>query len=232
MRQIIALGGGGFGSSLENLRLDEYLLSLCAASKPKVCFIPTASGDSLDYIAKFEAAYGSLGAETSVFQLFRSQTWTGAPEEMLLDQDLIFVGGGSTMNMMLLWQSWGIDTILRKAYDQGTILAGISAGANIWFEQCTTDSLGPGIQVMSCLGWLPGSFTPHYDSEPERKPLLRQMLREQTIAPGYAATDGAAVHFINEEFHKVVIDREGALAFEVDREGETKLDIHAHSNLG
>ena len=225
MRQIIALGGGGFGSSLENLNLDEYLLSLCAASRPKVCFIPTASGDSLDYIAKFESAYQSLNAQTSVFQLFRSQTWTGTPEEMLLDQDLIFVGGGSTMNMMLLWQAWGIDTILRKAYDQGTILAGISAGANIWFEQCTTDSLGPGIQVMPCLGWLPGSFTPHYDSEPERKPLLCQMLREQTIAPGYAATDGAAVHFINEEFHKVVTDRERAGAFEVDREGETPLEF-------
>ncbi len=225
MRQIIALGGGGFGSSLENLKLDEYLLSLCAASRPKVCFIPTASGDSLDYIAKFESAYQSLNAQTGVFQLFRSQTWTGTPEEMLLDQDLIFVGGGSTMNMMLLWQAWGIDAILRKAYDQGTILAGISAGANIWFEQCTTDSLGPGIQVMSCLGWLPGSFTPHYDSEPERKPLLRQMLREQTIAPGYAATDGAAVHFIDEEFHKVVTDRERAGAFDVDREGETPLEF-------
>jgi peptidase E len=144
---------------------------------------------------------------------------------MLLDHDIILVGGGSTMNMMLLWQAWGIDTILRKAYDQCTILAGISAGANIWFEQCTTDSLGPGIQVMPCLGWLPGSFTPHYDSEPERKPLLRQMLREQTIAPGYAATDGAAVHFINEEFHRVVTDRESAKAFEVDREGETPLEF-------
>lgn len=227
MRQIIALGGGGFGSSLENLRLDEYLLSLCAASRPKVCFIPTASGDSLEYIAKFETAYQSLGAQTSVFQLFRSQTWAGTPEEMLLDQDLIFVGGGSTMNMMLLWQAWGIDEILRKAYDQGTILAGISAGANIWFEQCTTDSLGPGIQVMPCLGWLPGSFTPHYDSEPERKPLLRQMLREQTIAPGYAATDGAAVHFINEELHKVVTDRDRAGAFDVDRDGETALVLTA-----
>lgn len=223
MRQIIALGGGGFGSSLENLKLDEYLLSLCAAAKPKVCFIPTASGDSLDYIAKFETAYQSLNAQTSVFQLFRSQTWTGTPEEMLLDQDLIFVGGGSTMNMMLLWQAWGIDEILHKAYNQGTILAGISAGANIWFEQCTTDSLGPGIQVMPCLGWLPGSFTPHYDSEPERKPLLRQMLREQTIAPGYAATDGAAVHFVNEEYSRAIIDRDGAKAYEVDREGETLL---------
>lgn len=223
MRQIIALGGGGFGSGLENLKLDEYLLSLCAASAPKVCFIPTASGDSLDYIGRFENAYKSLGAQTRVFQLFRSQTWTGTPEEMLLDQHLIFVGGGSTMNMMLLWQAWGIDTILRKAYEQGTILAGISAGANIWFEQCTTDSLGPGIQVMNCLGWLPGSLTPHYDSEPERKPLLRQMLREQTIAPGYAATDGAAVHFVDEAFHRVITDREGAAAFEVDRDGETKL---------
>ncbi len=223
MRQIIALGGGGFGSGLENLKLDEYLLSLCPASAPKVCFIPTANGDSLDYIGRFEAVYKSLGAQISVFQLFRSQTWTGTPEEMLLDQDLIFVGGGSTMNMMLLWQAWGIDTILRKAYEQGTILAGISAGANIWFEQCTTDSLGPGIQVMNCLGWLPGSFTPHYDSEPERKPLLRQMLREQTIAPGYAATDGAAVHFVDEAFQRVITDREGAAAFEVDRDGDTKL---------
>lgn len=223
MRQIIALGGGGFGSGLENLKLDEYLLSLCAASAPNVCFIPTASGDSLDYIGRFETAYKSCGAQTSVFQLFRSQTWTGTPEEMLLDQDLIFVGGGSTMNMMLLWQAWGIDTILRKAYEQGTILAGISAGANIWFEQCTTDSLGPGIQVMNCLGWVSGSFTPHYDSDPERKPLLRQMLREQTIAPGYAATDGAAVHFVDEAFHRVITDREGAAAFEVDRDGESKL---------
>jgi dipeptidase E len=223
-RQIVALGGGGFSMEPENRHLDEYLLSLSAAVRPRICFVPTASGDSSDYCQKFSDAFTDLNSEPTVFSLFRSQTWTGSPEEMLLDQDIIFVGGGSTANMLILWRAWGIDEILRKAYEEGIILSGISAGANCWFEQCSTDSLGPGTNVLDGLGWLTGSFTPHYDGEAERRSSLRKFIDEGIMTPGYAADDGVAIHFINESLYRVVSSRRNAKGYHVTEEGEFELE--------
>lgn len=224
-RQIVALGGGGFSMERENRLLDSYLLSLAAAARPKICFIPTASGDSKEYCENFMDSFTALKAEPSVFSLFRSQTWTGSPEEMLLDQDILFVGGGSTANLLILWRAWGIDEILRKAYEEGVVLSGISAGANCWFEQCSTDSLGPGNHVLDGLGWLEGSFTPHYDGEVDRRLSLRRFVDDGLMSPGFAADDGVAFHFVNESLYRVVSSRSVAKGYQVTEEAEIELQI-------
>ncbi len=208
----MALGGGGFSMEPENLALDRYVLSLTGKSTPKVCFLPTASADSEDYIAKFVVAYQSLGCETSHLSLFWPHRLDF--EDFMLEQDVIYVGGGNTRNLLVLWRDWGLDTAIRKAYDNGTILTGVSAGGNCWFEEFSTDSMGP-LAPWRGLGWLKGSFCPHYDGEEDRKPSLRRMLDNGELGPGFAADDGAGIHFIDEQLHRCIRSRPHARVYRV-----------------
>lgn len=109
----------------------------------------------------------------------------------MLDKDIFYVGGGNTRSMLALWREWGLDQLLFKAYQAGSILAGISAGANCWFEDCSTDALPGEPQALSCLGYLSGSFCPHYDGESQRRPSYHRMIREGLLREGLAAEDGA-----------------------------------------
>ncbi len=219
MRQIVAIGGGGFSQEPENLALDRYILS--STRGKKVCFIPTASADSQDYIDRFHGAYGSLGCETSHLSLY----WPHRLDfdAFMMEQDVIYVGGGNTRNLVVLWKDWGLDTAIRKAYENGTVLAGISAGANCWFEEFSTDSMGP-LAPWKGLGWLKGSFCPHYDSEADRRPSLKRMLENGEICPGLASEDHTAVHFIDEKLHQCISANPGSKVFRVDTSGETQLD--------
>lgn len=208
MRQIIAMGGGGFSMEPENLALDEYVIRQCGKTMPKICFLAQASGESLEYTLNFYRAFSRLGCRPTHLSLFASP-----PEDargILLAQDVIYVGGGNTKSMLALWEAWGVSAILREAYDRGIVLAGISAGANCWFEQCITDSIAPQPDVLTCLGFLPGSFCPHYDGEAMRRPAFRRLLAEGRVRPGYAADDGAAFHFIDGVLHQVVASRSAA----------------------
>jgi dipeptidase E len=207
-KQIVALGGGGFSDIRDNLALDSYILSLTAKTKPRVCFLPTASGDSETYIQRFYKAFDKLGAATTHLSLFLP-TQTPA-KRMLLAQDVIYVGGGNTRNMLLLWKDWGVDAVLRLAYAQGTILAGTSAGALCWFKEGLTDSNPGGYTALSGLGWIKGSFCPHFDSEPRRRPIFRSMIRLGKLAGGYAVDDGAALHFVDGALSCVVSSRASA----------------------
>ena len=221
MRQILAIGGGGFESELPDLTFDRYALSIARPDARKVCFVPTATGDAPTYIDKFTAAYKSLGCETSVMSLYwPSRLDLGA---FMMEQDVIFVGGGNTRNLLVLWRDWGLDVAIRKAYENGTVLAGVSAGANCWFEEFSTDSMGP-LTPWKGLGWLAGSFCPHYDSEPDRRPSLKRMLEAGEIGPGYGSEENTAVHFIDEQMHRCVATKAGAKVFYVDTDGERALD--------
>ncbi len=221
MRQIVAIGGGGFSMEPENLALDRYILGLVDKPKPKVCFIPTASADSNDYSDRFHLAYQSLGCETSYLSLF----WPHRLDfdEYMLEQDVIYVGGGNTRNLLVLWRDWGLDVAIRKAYENGTVLAGVSAGANCWFEEFSTDSMGP-LAPWKGLGWLKGSFCPHFDGEAERRPSLKRMLENGEIGPGLASEDRTATHFIDEKLHKCITSNEGSQVFRVDIRGEVALE--------
>jgi peptidase E len=214
--QIIAMGGGSFLMEPENPLLDRYILSQSEAERPSICFLPHATDDAQRQTVAFFKAYSKLQAEPTYLSLFAPHT--ADIEGYLLDQDVIYVGGGNTKSMLALWREWGLDQILRQACEDGTVLAGVSAGANCWFEACSTDSLPGELSPLSCLGLLKGSFTPHYDGEVERRPALHRMLEEGLIMGGLAVEDGVAVHFIDGNAGPVVSSRVEARAYCVSLE--------------
>jgi dipeptidase E len=222
--QIVAMGGGGFAMEPENLLLDRYVLSLARTHlKPRVCFIPTASGDSENYIEQFYTAFHQLAAVPSHLSLFRLTI----PDirAFLLEQEVIHVGGGNTSNMLLIWRERGIDTILREAAENGTILCGVSAGSICWFQSGLTDSLAAGAFFpMQCLGWLPGSNCPHYDSEPGRRPSYHGMIEKGLLPSGYAADDGVALQFVGTRLEQIISSRINARAYAVRLSGSQVIE--------
>lgn len=229
-QHIVAMGGGGFSMEPDNLLLDQYVLSLTGKAHPKVCFLPQASAESQQYVVNFYTAFLELKAQPSWFSLFGSVTsdW----RETLLEQDVIYVGGGNTKSMLALWRAWGIDEVLREARNHGTVLAGVSAGAICWFEACVTDSVKP-LGIIDGLGFLKGSACPHYDGEEERRPTLLRMIANGDIIDGIALQDYAAAHYVDGELHKVVTSREQAQAFHViHKDGEAQEIAIASEFLG
>jgi dipeptidase E len=213
MRQIIAMGGGGFSMEPENPALDQYILDQAHQPRPKVCFVPTASGDADRYVLNFYKAFTELECQPSYLSLF--QLPTADLENYVLEKDVLYVGGGNTRSLLTLWHEWGLDHIFRKAYEAGIVLAGISAGANCWFEQCTTDSIPGDLTILACLGFLNGSFSPHYDGEAERRPTLHRLLEAGQILPGYAADNSAAIHFVDEQPARAICSVPAAKAYRV-----------------
>jgi dipeptidase E len=210
----------------ESPLLDDFLLSLCSAPHPKVCFIGTASGDAESYVRRFYQEFGKRRCAPTHFPLF--STPPRAAREHLLDQDLIYVGGGATANMLVLWRLHGLDSILRDAWAAGTVLAGSSAGAICWFEDGVTRSLGSSIGPLGDgLGLLPGTFCPHYGDDEDRTATYRRLVSEG-FKPGIGVADGVAVHFLDTEVEEVVASSHGATAFRIERNGqdfvETPLD--------
>lgn len=216
MKQIIAMGGGGFSMEPDNLALDQYVLKLTFRSVPLVCFLPTASADSESYCLRFLTAFATLKCQPSYMSLFKLPTRD--IEGFLLSKDVIYVGGGNTKSMLALWREWGLDGILRKAWEQGVVLAGLSAGAICWFEQGVTDSIPDALTALPCLGLLAGSCCPHYDGEAERRPEYHRLMAEGLVKSGYGLDDGAAVHFINDTVHTAVSSRPHAQAYYVKHE--------------
>jgi peptidase E len=224
-RHIVAMGGGGFSMEPDNPLLDDFVLGLTGKRRPKVCFIATASGDSPDYVAKFHAAFGKRRGIASHLPLFR-RTETDL-RSFLLDQDVIYVGGGNTANLLAVWRAHGVDAILRRAWANGVVLCGVSAGAICWFTSCCTDSYGPLAALNDGLALLPGSACPHYDSEAQRRPTYHALVRRERLPAGYAADDGAALHFVGRRLAEVVTSRPKAAGYRVEKVGarvvETRL---------
>ncbi|CEG26245.1 peptidase E [Bacillus sp. B-jedd] len=214
MRQIIAMGGGGFSMEPENLLLDKYILEQVKNGLPKVCFVPTASGDQTNYIERFYDAFNTLPCQPSHLSLFEPN-FTDL-EKYVLEHDVIYVGGGNTRNMLVLWKEWGLDKVLKKAYKNGVILAGLSAGSICWFEEGLTDPLNAPLYRLDALGILKGSYCPHYDGENKRKPSYHQLILAGEIKEGFGVDDGAALHFINETLTYSVSSRPKAKGYFVN----------------
>ena len=216
-RHIVAMGGGGFSD--DDPLIDDFILSLPGKDRPRVCFVPTASGDAAAYIERFYAAFTRRPCEPSHLPLF--QPPYPPIGELLLSQDVVYVGGGSTANMLAVWRIHGIDDVLRRAWERGTVLCGVSAGGLCWFEAGVTDSLGPElVPLRDGLGLLAGSFCPHYDGEADRRPVYHRYLRDRRLPPGLAADDGVALHFVGMELAEVVCSRPGAAAYRVGADGD------------
>ena len=214
-RQIVAMGGGGWGMEPLNPRLDRYVLSLTGKRSPRVCFVPTASGDSRDYVRRFYLAFKKHACRPSDLTLFRRDARD--PTKHLLDQDVIYVGGGNTANLLAIWRLHGVDRAMRQAWQQGTVLCGVSAGMICWFECSVTDSFGPLRDLRDGLGLLPGSACPHYDGEAKRRPTFHKLIKKGFPA-GVAADDGAAIHFVGREIFRCVSSRPNAKGYRVGRE--------------
>ncbi|MFP3513102.1 Type 1 glutamine amidotransferase-like domain-containing protein [Peribacillus sp. SIMBA_075] len=220
MRQIIALGGGGFSMEPDNPLLDLYIVKQVMKSKPKICFIPTASGDSDNYISRFYNFFNEQNCKPSHLSLFKPPT--RELDSFILEKDIVYVGGGNTKNLLTLWKEWGLDDILKRAWNQGVILAGVSAGSICWFEEGVTDSFGDGLEPIKCLGFLKGSNCPHYDGEIERRPAYHKLVESNKIQSGIATDDGVAIHYKEQEISKIVSSRPNAKAYRVSFERKVK----------
>jgi peptidase E len=175
--------------------------------------LATASGDSIGYMRDFYRAFAEHDCRPTDLALF--DRTVDDLESFVLAQDVIYVGGGNTANALAVWRVHGLDTLLARAWEQGTVLAGLSAGMICWFEQAATDSFGIGTAAAlhDGLGLLPGSACPHYDGDPARRPAYRALIQDGTLPPGYAADDGAALVFEGTEFVEVVSSRPDAAAY-------------------
>ena len=220
---IVAMGGLSWED--EERRLEDYWLGLAGTERPRVLVVPTAVAESAELTLHI---YERLSPRAAVSQLSFFPWPPSDFRELALGQDAIYVTGGNTANALAIWRVHGVDVALRKAWERGAVLGGWSAGANCWFEDSVTDSYGPRLRELGGgLGFLAGSFCPHFDGEPERRPTYKRLVRGGVLAPGYAADDDAAFHFEGTELREVVSQRESARGYRVTRGGEEPLEARA-----
>jgi len=218
-RHIVGLGGGG-DTTEQTERLYDYVLELVGKERPRLMYVPTAIAEDPEGFVGFHDRFGRRGELTNL----RTFPWPPRDlRELVLSQDAICVSGGNTANMLAIWRVHGIDELFREAWENGVLFWGASAGMICWFEAGVTDSFGPQLEGMDCLGFLPGSACPHYDGEELRRPRYRELV-DGGFAEGIAADDGVALHFAGTELVEVVTCRPGATAYRVTRSGEDALD--------
>ena len=207
-RRILAMGGGGF--TMERTpALDKLVLELTGKAVPKVCFLPTAGGDPRDQVTRFHERFGSWPCEPTILSLFHLGRDRIDPVAHLLTQDAIYVGGGSMRNLLAIWREHGIDEAMRDAWNNGVVIAGLSAGAMCWFEGGLSLS-GGAPEAVPGLGLLPGSLSVHLDGESERLPAYRAAVASGQLGAGYAADDGAALLYAGTALSECVASRPGA----------------------
>ena len=198
---IIAIGGGGFGRNPNHRKIEKYILELTGKENPNVVFFPTASAENQAYIIQFYKCFTKMSCEPSHVTFFQR---TPRLDSIINKADVIYIGGGNTKSMLAVWQEWKLDKLLLKAYNNGKILCGVSAGAICWFEQGITDSWASNLNVMDCLGFLPEMACPHYQEEKDRRPDVHKMLKQGKCGPGWAIDGGAAIHFKNGKYYKSI----------------------------
>jgi dipeptidase E len=207
----ILIAGGGFGEAF-----IRYMASLTGKQRPRLCYLPTASGDSPAGIITWFRNCAPLDVVPFVQESFiASSRQTKSWDEVLLSMDAIVASGGNTLNQQAIWKAQGIDVILRQAWDRGIVLGGASAGSLCWFEEGTTDSRPKELSTVKCLGFLKGSHSPHYDREPGRRPLYQKLIGSGELKPGYACDNDAGIYFEDNEVRRVVSTRAEAKVYYV-----------------
>ena len=200
-KNIVAIGGGGFGRSVKDLRIEEYILGLSNKEKPNICFIPTATGDNDSYKVNYYDVFTKFNCNPTHIDFFKR---TIDLSSHISKQDIIFVGGGNTKSMLAVWKDWGLDVLLRNAYENGTVMSGVSAGAICWFDKGITDSWAYDLAVMDCLGFVKGICCPHYDEEPTRRPFVEKALKEDLIDHCLSVEGNCALHVKNDKPHRAI----------------------------
>ena len=203
----IVIGGGGFGAASSQGLIEQYILDQAGKKRPRICFVPTASGDNAAYVKAFYDQCDALDCDACDLLFFSR---TSDVREVLLSSDIIYVGGGNTMSMLGVFSAWGLDQVLREAHQMGILLSGVSAGMICWFHSGITDSWASNYELMDCLGYLPGCACPHYDTEAQRRPLVHDLIHQHAIKQCVAIEDGAAIHYRGK-------DMAHALSFQKDK---------------
>jgi len=211
-KNIVAIGGGGFGRSLGSLEIEKYIISLINNKRPKICFIPTASGDSNLYKLNFYRAFSKLDCVTSHIDLFSR---TENLEKKVLNQDIIYVGGGNTKSMLAVWKEWNLHNILQNAYEKGIVMSGVSAGAICWFEKGVTDSFANELKIIDCLGIVDGIACPHFDEEKEREPFVNDVIQREIIESCICIEGNCALHIKNDLEYSSIDFGNGKKCFKV-----------------
>jgi peptidase E len=207
----ILIAGGGF-----NRAYIRYMAELTGKKRPRICYLPTASADNVAGSVYFYQQCATLDVEPHVQNSFiESLSQTQGWDEVLLSMDGIVCSGGNTLNQQAIWKAQGIDVVLRAAWDKGVVLGGASAGSLCWFEEGTTDSRPKALSIVKCLGFIPGSHSPHYDAEAGRRPLYHKLIGEGAMKPGYACDNDAGIYFEDTAVKRIVGTRDGAKVYYV-----------------
>ena len=211
-KHIIAIGGGGFGRSNSSYLIEKYILNLSEKNYPKICFLPTATGDDSSYIVRFYSIFTRLNCIPSHIEFFKR---TIDIRNHIMNQDIVFVGGGNTKSMLAVWNDWGMSGLLNNAYNEGIIMSGVSAGAICWFTNGITDSWDKKLKTLPCLDFIKGTCCPHYDEEPERIPYVKKILLNNKISNCIAIEGGSAMHFIDGKPFKNISFKKGKNTYNV-----------------
>lgn len=198
----------------------RYAADLTSNPKaPRLCIIATAGGDNPTELTSLYSAFGRMGMVVTHLSLYTSPNFADISAH-LLSQDIIWVSGGSTPNLLAVWRLHRVDEALRQCWQRGVVLMGCSAGSVCWHVGGTTDGFGlPLRQVLDGLAFLPYSNSPHYDSEPERRPAFQRLIGDQTLPAGYATDNGVGLVFRGAELAEVITEVAGRNAYEVTRNG-------------
>jgi dipeptidase E len=212
------MGGGGFTMHDRSPALDRLVLTLTRRPVPRICFLPTASGDGREQTTRFLERFSGWPCEPTILSLFHLERDRIEPTRHLLAQDAIYVGGGSMRNMLAVWREHGVDRTMRAAWERGVVLAGLSAGAMCWFDGGITNSGGDPRPVAG-LGLVPGSMSVHADGQPARLPAYRRAIAGGELPAGYAVDDHAALIICGTEVTSCVSSRPGARVVRVRADG-------------
>ncbi|WP_413995856.1 Type 1 glutamine amidotransferase-like domain-containing protein [Maribacter sp. 2307ULW6-5] len=215
-----------YGSGRHTVPFLKYMAEATGKPRPNLGFLPTASGDDKGYIIRFYETCKHLDVMPHVIGVWvNSYEHPTSFEDRISQMDAIVVGGGNTLNMLAIWEAHGIDSALKKAYENGVVMGGGSAGSLCWFNGGTTDSRPGALSIVKGLAFVNKSHCPHYNSEPSRRPLYHQNIRTGKLTDGYACDDNCAIHFINGMVHtSLALDQESHAYHVFLKEGQVRED--------
>ena len=221
-KQIIAIGGGGFGRNPGDGVIEQYILDQTGKEKPNICFIPTATGDNEAYKVNYYSTFSKLDCNPIHLDFFKR---TPDLEQLIPQQDAIFVGGGNTKSMLAVWKDWNLDKLLKDAYEKGVVMSGVSAGANCWFEKAVVDSWEEDLRVIDCMGFVKGNCCPHYDEEPQRRPAVKKFLEDGIVDSCYSVEGNCALHIKNDDEYLSVDFGKEKNAYIVSMDGDKVKEV-------
>lgn len=221
-----------YGSGRHTVPFLKYMAKATGKKRPNLCFIPTASGEDANYISSFHDICSQINVEPFVMSVWiNSYDQKESFDTIIQNMDAIVVGGGNTLNMMAIWQAQGIDIALKKAYDNGVVMGGGSAGSLCWFNGGTTDSRPKELSIVEGMSFINKSHCPHYNSETTRRPLYHNNILSGKLSDGYACDDKSAIHFINEEVHtSISLDADNHSYYVFEKDGEI-IEEHIASKI-